>query len=384
MSTFRVTNRLRRAGPCRVRVHKRRIAEFGVLLLAVLLFAGPAGATRVPGLYGADVDATGASGSGLDAAFDAALGQVLVKLTGLPDGADPAKRKRLFPNPAALVQKYTVQPGNRLRVEFDPTAMRRALDSAGLPLWDIDRPLVIVWLAIDGGEDARFILPDGAAADPQLAGDTLVEFQQALQGVARERGLPLVLPLLDANDITRVTFADVRDEVREPILAASERYGAEAVLIGRSGSLDINAETVRWTLLAGEEEASWEGTVASGPAEAAAVLSRQLATYADAGGARRVIVTGIDSFPQYGSLLQYFRSLPIVERASISRVDGQSVEFELEVRGDTERLRRTLDTSALLVGESVPAAAANPVPAGTAPASAAPASELVYSLRTAR
>jgi hypothetical protein len=338
----------------------------------------------VPGLYGADVDATGASGSGLDAAFDAALGQVLVKLTGLPDGADPAKRKRLFPNPAALVQKYTVQPGNRLRVEFDPTAMRRALDSAGLPLWDVDRPLVIVWLAIDGGEDARFILPDGSAADPQLAGDTLVEFQQALQGVARERGLPLVLPLLDANDITRVTFADVRDEVREPILAASERYGAEAVLIGRSGSLDINAESVRWTLIAGEEEASWEGTVASGPAEAAAVLSRELATYADAGGARRVVVKGVSSFSQYGSLLGYLRSLPIVERASISRVDGQTVEFELEVRGDTERLRRTLDTSALLVAEGAPAAAANPVAAGSAPASAAPGSDLVYSLRAAR
>lgn len=375
---------MRRADPCNVWVCKRRIAAFGVLLLAVLLFAGPANATRVPGLYGADVDATGASGSGLDAAFDEALGQVLVKLTGLPDGADPAKRKRLFPNPAALVQKYTVQPGNRLRVEFEPAAMRRALDSAGLPLWDVDRPLVIVWLAIDGGEDARFILPDGSAADPQLGGDTLVEFQQALQGVARERGLPLVLPMLDVNDITQVTFADVLDEVREPILAASERYGAEAVLIGRSGSLDINAETVRWTLLAGEEEASWEGTVASGPAEAAAVLSRQLATYADAGGTRRLVVNGVSSFSQYGSLLGYLRSLPIVERASISRVDGQTIEFELEVRGDTERLRRTLDNSVLLVAEGAPAAAANPVAAGTEAASAAPASELVYSLRTAR
>jgi hypothetical protein len=285
----------------------------------------------------------------------------------------------LFPNPAALVQKYTVQPGNRLRVEFDPTAMRRALDSAGLPLWDVDRPLVVIWLAIDGGENARFILADAAADNPQLAGDSLAEFQQTLLAVASERGLPVVLPLLDANDITRVTFADVWDEVREPIVAASERYGAEAVLIGRAGSLDSNAETVRWTLIAGEEEASWEGNFASGPGEAAAVLSRQLATYADAGGAQRVVVTGIDSFAQYGSLLQYFRSLPIVERVSISRVDGQAVEFELEVRGDAERLRRTLDTSALLVASSVPQG-----PASKAPASTVPDSALLYSLRTAR
>ena len=371
MCTFRVTNRLYPTDTVGVSAYKRRIAGLGVLLLAVLLFAGSANATRMPGLYGADVDSTGASGSGLDVAFDNALGQVLVKLTGLPEAGDPAKRKRLFPNPAALVQKYTVQPGNRLRVDFDPAAMRTALDSAGLPLWDVDRPLIVIWLAIDGGEQGRFILADDSVNNPELEGDSLAEFQQTLLDVASQRGLPVVIPLLDAIDITRVTFADVSDEVREPIVAASERYGAEALLIGRASSLDINAQTVRWTLIAGDEEASWDGTVASGPGEAANVLSRQLATYADGGGIQRVVVTGIGSFPQYGSVLEYLRSLPIVERASILRVDGQSMEFELEVRGDAERLRRTLDTSALLVAESVPQGAAS-------------SSDLVYSLRTAR
>lgn len=344
------------------------------MLLAVMVFAGPAHATRVSGLYGAEVDATGASGAGLDAAFDNALGQVLVKLTGLPDAGDPAKRKRLFPNPAALVQKYTVQPGNRLWVEFDPTAMRRAMDSAGLPLWDIDRPLVIVWLAVDGGEGTRFILPDGPADDPELAGESLVQFQETIRTIASERGLPVVLPLLDAVDLTRVTFADVWGEVSEPIIAASQRYGAEAVLLGRSSSLDVNAQAVRWTLIAGDEQASWDGTVASGPGEAAAVLSRQLATYADAEGAQSVVVTGVESFSQYGSLLQYFRSLGIVERASILRVDGESVAFELEVRGGADRLRRTLDTSSLLVAAGAPQ---DPVSATASP-------ELVYALRTAR
>jgi len=367
MCTFRVTNRLHAPGPSSLWAHKCRIAEFSVLLLAVLLFASPANATRMPGLYGADVDATGASGSGLDLAFDNALGQVLVKLTGLPEAGDPAKRKRLFPNPAALVQKYTVQPGNRLRVDFDPAAMRTALDSAGLPLWDVDRPLIVVWLAIDGGEDARVILADGSANSVELEGDALLQFQQTLLDVASQRGLPVVIPLLDAIDITRVTFADVRDTVREPIVAASERYGAEALLIGRTDSLDINSQAVRWTLIAGDEEASWEGTVASGSAEAANILSQQLATYADAGGVQKLIVTGIDSFAQYGSVLQYLRSLSIVERVSILRVDDRSVEFELGVRGDAERLRRTFDTSALLVAGSD-----------------APSSDLVYSLRTVR
>jgi hypothetical protein len=345
-----------------------------ILWLAALLIAGPAAATRVPSLFGADVDATGASGSGLDSAFDNALAQVLVKLTGMSEAGAPAARKRFFPNPAALVQKYTVQPGNRLRVEFDPVAMRRALDKAGLPLWDADRPLVAIWLAIDDGEDARFILSDGSADTGDLSAASLEALQQALLTVASERGLPVVLPLLDAEDISRVTFADVWGEVREPIVAASARYGAEAVLIGRASSLDINSQSVRWTLLAGDEEAIWQGTVAAGPAEAAVVMSRQLATYADAGGAQRVIVTGVSNLAQYGSLLQYFRSLPIVEQAAIARVDGQAVEFDLAVRGDAERLRRTLDTSMLLVATSRPQ--------DTAAAASRP--DLVYAFRTAR
>jgi len=351
-----------------------KLAKPAVVCLALLGAVDPAFATRVPNLFGADVDATGASGSGLDAAFDAALALVLVKVTGLPEAGDPAARKRLFPNPAALVQKYTVQPGNRLRVDFDPTVMRRALDRAGLPLWDADRPLVAIWLAVDVGADARFILSDGSAGNMELADFPLADMQQALLSVAGERGLPVVLPLLDAQDITRVKFGDVWEVVREPVLAASERYGAEAVLIGRTNSLDVNDQTVRWTLLIGDDEASWQGTIAAGPAEAATVLSRQLATYADAGGAQRVIVTGVASLAGYGSLLQYFRSLPIVEQASIARVDGQTVEFDLAVRGDADRLRRTLDTSAFLSATNQPQASA------AAPRGA----ELVYAFRGAR
>ena len=85
-----------------------------------------------------------------------------------------------------------------------------------------------------------------------------------------------------------------------------------------------------------------------GPAEAAVFLSRRLATYADSAGSLLVRVTGVDDLDKYGRLLKYFRSLNIVDSASIARVNANSVEFELVVRGDTGRLSRTLDASQLL------------------------------------
>ena len=149
--------------------------------------------------------------------------------------------------------------------------------------------------------------------------------------------------------MSRVSFSDLWGDFRDPVINASQRYGAEAVLIGRSRSMSPDSQGVRWTLIAGGEQAAWQGNILSGPAEAAAFLSRRLATYADSAGALLVRVTGVDDLDKYGQLLKYFRSLNIVDSAGIARVNANSVEFELVVRGDVRRLAGVLDSSGLLV-----------------------------------
>ena len=126
---------------------------------------------------------------------------------------------------------------------------------------------------------------------------------------------------------------------------SSRRYGAEAVLIGRTRSLDEGQQGVRWSLIAGDEYASWQGTLAGGPAYAAELLARRFATYANSAGALRVLVTGVDSLDAYGQLRNYFRSLNVVESTTVARVAGDQVEFELVVRGDAGRLSRSLDAN---------------------------------------
>ncbi|HJP04894.1 MAG: hypothetical protein CL799_08970 [Chromatiales bacterium] len=312
-------------------------------------------AARVDDLYGA-IGNLPKAGAQLNVAFDEALSQVLVKVTGLPELGGPGARNSLFADSARVVQRYSMLSDTEVRVEFDSKAVRNVLDRAGQPVWGRDRPLVALWLAIDAGGGQRVILAEGSRTPIATDPDALERVCNDLETVADQRGLPIVLPLADAQDLRQVSFSDLWGDFRQPVVAASKRYGAEAVLIGRTRSLDPVQQGVRWTLVAGDEQASWQGDLANGPAYAAEFFAQRLATYADSAGALRVLVTDVDSLDAYGQLQNYFGSLNIVESASVVRVNGDSVEFELVVRGDLSRLSRALDANRQLQSVAIRAA----------------------------
>jgi len=324
--------------------------------LTWFMLAGPVGlllpaevsAARVDDLYGGIGLLPEGRQSRLNSAFDGALSQVLVKVTGLPEMGSPAARASLFPDSARLVQQYSMLPDDEVRVEFDSVALLSALDRAGQPVWGVERPLVVLWLAVDAGGGQRIILSEGSQAALQADDDGLDDVRTALSDSASARGLPVVLPLADAEDRSRVSFSDIWGDFRAPVVEASARYGSGAVLIGRTRSLDTAQQGVRWTLVVGGEQTSWQGDLASGPAYAAEFMAKRLATYANSAGSMRVLINDVSSLDEYGQLKKYFQSLNIVERYTISRVDADRIEFELVVRGDKDRLSRTLSASRLL------------------------------------
>lgn len=328
------------------------------LLAAVLLWLGmsnPVAGAQLPDLYAAEVDMP--AGGSLRGAFAAALGSVLLKVTGLPDAGTPAVRDQLFPEPDRLVSQYSLQADDRVWVEFDAGAVRRVLDAAGQPVWGAERPLVAIWYGVDSGRGEREIL----SSDSQGSGtdsERLDELRTALLDAARERGLPVVLPLMDTEDLAQINFADLWGGFSEPLLTASRRYGAEAVLIGRARSYSPEDSRVRWTLVAGGEQSSWEGSAAAGPRQAAESLARQFATYAGSAGSLRLAVSNVSTLSDYGRLRNYLRSLGIIDGISVIRVVGDTVEFELNVRGDAGRLSRTLEADSRLSPAALPAGAA--------------------------
>jgi hypothetical protein len=334
--------------------------------LAWFILLGPMGllaptnasAARVADLYGGIGLLPEGQQSRLNSAFDGALSQVLVKVTGLPEMGSRAARTSLFTDSAGLVQQYSMLPDDEVRVEFDSAAILSALDRAGQPVWGIDRPLVVLWLAVDAGGGQRVIVSEGSQSPFAADADGLEDVRKTLSDAAAGRGLPVALPLADAEDRSRVSFSDIWGDFRAPVVDASERYGAGAVLIGRARSLSPDQQGVRWTLVVGSEQTSWQGDLPSGPGYAAEFLAKRLATYANSAGSLRVLINNVTSLDAYGQIKKYFGSLNIVESYTVSRVDADRIEFELIVRGDVQRLSRTLDSSRLMrpVPDSVIAA----------------------------
>ena len=315
-----------------------------VVFTVSLVLAGAAQATRVEGLYTAEVLLLQNTAAGRAEAFSLALAAVLVKVTGqeqLPEG-----KAAQFANAAALVQQYRAMEGQRIEVSFDPAALRRQLDAAQLPVWSAARPAVMIWLAVDEGQGRRGVLGTASElAQPNLAN----EYRDILYATADARGLPIILPLLDGEDLSKVSTGDVWGGFGYVLLQASMRYSADVMLVGRMRQAGVQGAQVSWSLfVAGSQTSEWLGDLAAGPGVTADILSRQLATFAAEADAITLTVRDIYTLNDYARVLNYLRSLSIVEQVGVARVIGGAVEFSLTARSDSQRLDRDIRRDGLL------------------------------------
>ena len=309
--------------------------------LALLVAAPPAGAARVDGLYQAEVELV----DGREAAFRAALGKVLVRVTGRRDAAQRPELAELLDNAAAYAQQFRQPAPDRLWAAFDGAALERELTRLEQPVWGAERPSTLLWIAVDAGGGKRFVVASGA----ELAEEADVR-AQAVEA-ARERGIPVVFPLRDAEDRARASFAEVWGGFEDSILAASQRYGADAVLVGRLAAGDMGHG--RWTLYGADGAERWSGGVADSIGRLADGFAARFAVVSS-GGARtiRVAVAGVDTVEDYGRISQFLGRLTAVQSFGVESVERDQVVFRVAMRGEPA----TLDEAVRLGGVLRPAA----------------------------
>lgn len=314
-------------------------ATTGLVSIALLwlALAQMAGAARVDDLYATAVPVADESATATGIAFRDALKNVLVRVTGRAASAEDAALLGRLGDPGALVQQYRHDGMGQLWVRFDGAGLRRMLEGAGVPAWGENRPLTVIWLAYDGGAGERDVLAaegnEGAAAD----------LRRTLLAAAGDRAVPVVLPLRDSEELAAVTYADVWGDFSEPLVRASQRYRADAILLGRARLYPPGMDDVRWTLLLGNERQEWRGTVADGPRGLAERLAERFATAPGAaGGSLRLAVAGVGSIDQYGALLAHLRGLDSVDAIDVTAASGDTLLLELRLRGSREQLLRGL------------------------------------------
>lgn len=318
------------------------------LLYVLLLVSTAAQPARLEHLFQAEVDAGGQDSAARDEALRRALQQVLVRVTGSEEVLRATPGQSLLSDPGRYVQQYRFreqapevegQPRRlRLWVQFDGVALEKDLRRLGLSYWGRERPDVLVWLAVDD-RGRRYLVPEGDNGPAA----------RALRRVAAARGVPLTLPLMDLQDQRAVDFTDVWGGFLGSLRDASQRYHAQAILVGRVGRTASGGWRGRWTLLGGGSRQQWtsaaaglEDVIAAGVGGAAGRLAASYALSTADASVYPLIVEGIGNLEDYARASRYLASLSPVDEVQVASVDGDQVRFELKLNGSDRGLRRII------------------------------------------
>ena len=316
-------------------------------LFALAWISPPLAAVEVTSLYTVEVALDPNDPNAQSNAYRAALSEVLVRVTGSTGAAESEDMAALFPNPTRYVRQFRSGADNTLTVTLDGPAIERTLRQAGATVWGSDRPLTIVWLAIDWGLGDREIVGAGDQDGDRRAVDRNQLLRERVQAMATRRGLPIVFPLLDVEDLQRIGFVDIWGGFDDPLLEASARYAADTILVGRIRPNEM--QPPRWTWHMGEERFGWPGEPEEAVAQLADALAARDAIRGDeASEIIELTISGIDSVIAYGRVQQYMENLRVVDRLSITAAHPDRIVYQVELQGGLERLNNALSLSNIL------------------------------------
>ncbi|MDF1780137.1 MAG: DUF2066 domain-containing protein [Alcanivoracaceae bacterium] len=274
-------------------------------------------------------------------ALSMGIDQVLVRLTGSRelgaiDGLGPIRSQ---PSRWAQQFSYTQLADDQLglNVNFDLNAVLGALERSGAPVWGVTRPQILVWLALQRPGYGEIVGRD--MSDPVAL---------ALSSAAQERGLPLVMPLMDDKDRGTINVADIRGHFDNVIQQASARYQAPVRV---SAVIYTGARPqIRWRLFRGTEILDQgEFTADDEPLavrrlvdEIADRLASVYVIKSGSGEAQVLTVSGVRKLGDWSALQQYLQKLTGVSGVNMLQVKGEQVRFSLMFSGSLDQLTRML------------------------------------------
>lgn len=222
-------------------------------------------------------------------------------------------------------------------VEFSAALINALLTSANIPIWDSNRPSVLVWMALQDESGNRSLMTSDI-------NDDIIEL---IQEFADRRGLPVLFPVLDFEDRRSLNEDLIWTLNEEAIRKASNRYGADSILTGRLHFTASGELVGLWQFLFQDQADVFDGFSTDlreylhGPLER---VTSQLASYfaiVPESATTEMVhlrIDGVGSLQDYSSLLSYVSGLGLVESVSPALLDGERLELRLGLVGDAQQL----------------------------------------------
>ncbi|HEY4214401.1 MAG TPA: DUF2066 domain-containing protein [Steroidobacteraceae bacterium] len=289
-----------------------RIRAGAVCLLCCGLATG-AWAARPVRVYEVDL-----RGGQTPAALQDAMRDALVRATGRRDAGEDPALATLVGSAGTYVKSYATGSRGQPQVVFDSAAVDRAIAAAGRTVWGRDRPFTLVVLSPQ---------PPRAVEDAARTN---------LDTAAGERGLPITLVPLTVTD------SSGNDLAREAIMHVAQRYGGDAVLVGR-GDPSGGSGQLQWTLYTDFATQSWTGTLAAGIDGAVDNFApTQAGTAGQLESAAVVQIDGLNSLSDFAVAQRMLEGMPGSRRTTVVGAGGMSATFQVVVRGGAEAVDHAL------------------------------------------
>jgi hypothetical protein len=274
-----------------------------------------------------------------------ALQQVLIKVSGSDRIIQSGKIRNQLPQADQLVQSYTyiTNPGPNgqnstlLQVQFYPQAIKQLLQQAGAKTWNNQRPLVLILLALQTSSDRVLINnnPNEATAS-------------ALQNNANRRGLPILLPMMDLQDMQTVTVDDIWQLDPNAAVIAAKRYGANNIVEAKMYADNNDQWHGQWLFLTKTQ--NLHGSVQGNNQNQ--VITKMIDQVTDSMTTQQVIteknsnlpqqltlhITNVNGLDDYADILKYLKSLSPVTAAEVTDISPNGLVVSVTANGGAQAL----------------------------------------------
>ncbi|OOF35109.1 DUF2066 domain-containing protein [Salinivibrio costicola] len=218
-----------------------------------------------------------------------------------------------------------------LEVGFDSQKIRAVLRQAGLPLWGSPRPAVLVWLVDDRDGDRQIIW--------EQSGRPVID---QLRDAAAIRGLPVLIPVGDFDDLMAISSSDLWGGFIDPVEQASQRYQPDGIVIGK-----LTEQGIRWQFFPDTSDMQSDQT--RGQANNAQAMIDTIADYYaeqtgvvldndDERASLQIAIAGMDNGDDYVDLERTLAGLNALQQVHLAELNDDTLIFDVRLAASQQAL----------------------------------------------
>lgn len=194
-----------------------------LVLLTIALPSKHLRAEPVDWLYDVKIPVNERTQAAAESALHRSINVLLMRLTGLSNIPNLPEVQTAFTALNSYVKQYEfiklpayspIGNGDALVARFNSSLIRELIREARFPVWPADRPSVLLWLTIHEGVESELVQDATPVA-------------LKLRNRAQERGIELVVPIMDLREQMSVTTSSITGRFWNDLAAASSRYRTE-------------------------------------------------------------------------------------------------------------------------------------------------------------